>query len=362
MTKTKKRPAKKEKKSSAKRSKKTVTEQNPTALQLTPHIDSIPTEIQDRETHLPVGVGLNMQTLLERAVDKMVPIDYLERLLGMVEKQRAQWARERFFDDFALFQKDRPIIAKRAEARNTDKPCPICHGKPGDIEKCDECEGTGHPLLYYYAPLEDIIAEIGPIESRHGFSSTARSHPEKDEGLGIPMMVGSCLMHHKDGHTEETVVKVPIGEGTRMMSAMQKYRAAATFARRHAYIEQHGLGMKGEDVETSNEEPTPIATPQAQKGTTASQNGKRIEEKDETSELQAARTTVQEIYSKLVKDFSNNLDGTKDEKFRTELEIMKKQAQDARDDLLKLRGLAVDYQLLYTNKIADRGFAEGEKK
>ena len=221
-------------------------------------------EIQKMTEQLPANVGVNMQALLERAMEKNMPLDYMERLIGLLEKQRAQWARERFFSDLAEAQAEFPIVSKLHEARDPDK---------GTAEEKKE----GGKLLYVYAPFEDIWKEIEPIASRHGFSTTTKAKPSKHADLGIPMMAATCFVHHKDGHTEETTIEVPIGEGTRLMSGMQKYMAARSFARRYAYIDALGIAMKGEDVDTpENEKEHPFAAPQPTGGAVVQENGKLV--------------------------------------------------------------------------------------
>jgi len=201
----------------------------------------VPVEIQQREIALPADVGLNMQALMMRAVDRMVPIEYLERLIGLIEQQRARWSRERFFDDLARFQQECPVIEKKAEARDVTR------------RTREEPEGE---LLYTYARYEDIVPYTQPILTRYGFSATVKSVAADGK------MTGKCLLHHRDGHTEETEFTVPIGEGTKRMSGMQKVAAARSFARRWAYIDALGLAMKGEDVD-HEEEPPEIKPPQA---------------------------------------------------------------------------------------------------
>ena len=234
----------------------------------------VPEVVKQREAQLPAEVSLNMQELLVRAVDKMVPVDYLQKLIDLVQAQKDRWAEEQFNKDLALAQREFPVIEKSAEARDTTKSCPACKGTGSQNGKpCEKCNGTGHPLLYRYAPYEDFVARVDPIAAKYGFSHTAESHPMKND-LGV-MMQGICLIHHRDGHTKRTVVEIPIGEGTRLMSPMQRYRGAASFAIRHAYIEGYGLAAKGEDVEYPEEEP--LAQPQAKGGAKTTAEGVQIE-------------------------------------------------------------------------------------
>ena len=321
-------------------------------------IEVIPQEIIARETALPMNVGVDMQTLMERAIDKMVPLDYMEKLIALIQAQRDRWAKERFFEDLALAQKEFPVVEKLGEARNTDKSCPVCHGKLGDVDKCQKCEGTGHPLMYRYALYEDIVSAIGPIISGHGFSATTKAQPFKNTELDLIMMRATCVLRHRDGHTEETTIEVPIGEGTKMMSPGQKYMAAKTFAKRHAYKDALGVAERGEDVESPDADLSPIASPQPTAGVKVKENGKVA---DPDAELKAARSELQAVFSKMAAKVAD----TKGEMVMLykveELNTMKEQAKAATADIAKLREYALDWTAGYTERLADMAL-EGEKK
>jgi hypothetical protein len=331
-------------------------------------VKKVAPEIQQRGEQLPANVGVNMQALLERAMEKNMPLDYMERLIGLLEKQRAQWARERFFSDLAEAQAEFPIVSKLHEARDPDK---------GTAEEKKE----GGKLLYVYAPFEDIWKEIEPIASRHGFSTTTKAKPSKHADLGIPMMAATCFVHHKDGHTEETTIEVPIGEGTRLMSGMQKYMAARSFARRYAYIDALGIAMKGEDVDSpENEKETPLAAPQPTGGAKVEENGKlkttpasapAPEKKDDAKELKALQAEVQDTFTEMAKvldekdvkeipesDIENY--SVKDGKAlirifsRKELSEARKKIKDSGDNVDLLRAWLVAAKVDLNNRKLDR--------
>jgi hypothetical protein len=281
-------------------------------------------------------VHVNMQSLLERAVDKMVPLDYMEKLIGLLATQRAQWAKERFFEDLALFQAECPIIEKLKAARNPAK------------KTAAEPEGE---LLYVYAPYEDIKKVVGPIASRHGFSDTVQTKPFKSEEMGIPMMRATCKIHHRDGHTEETVVEIPIGEGTQRMSPMQKYRGAGTFSKRHAYIDALGLAMKGEDTEYQEDAPGPVAEPQPKAGTVVNKEGvvQATATATKVVSLKQAQTSLQATLDRMEKSklFSEK-----------ELAAHLKYGQAHGEDASKLEDINLDW----TAEIAERESAKKQSQ
>jgi hypothetical protein len=257
-----------EKKKAKAAPKKAAEKKREIAVVLRPQVlDAQLEQVAAREAQLPINVGINMQVLIERAIDKMVPLDYLEKLLGLMQSQRAQWAKERFFEDLAAFQSECPIIEKVKEARDT---------RPGKDDK----------LLYVYAPYEDIAKVTQPILTRHGFSATVNSVVKEGK------MTASCLLHHKDGHTEITPFEVPIGEGTQIMSGMQKVAAARTFARRYAYIDALNLAMKGEDVDHMEDAADPHSQPQARAGVTTNAEGVRQQAPVEQKEAPVSKEVV----------------------------------------------------------------------
>jgi hypothetical protein len=278
--------------------------------------DPVEQAVRAREAKLPEGVGLNMQALMERAIDKAVPMEYLEKLIGLINAQRERWAKERFFEDLAAAQIEFPIIEKLGQARNTQSSCPICHGKPGEKEKCEACDGTGFPLLYRYVRYEDIVEKVAPILGRHGFSTTTNAHPYKSEELGVEMMRATCILRHRDGHSEETVIDVPIGEGTRLMSPGQRYMAAKSFAKRHAYKDALGIAERGEDVEgPDDKEEDRRSVPQPVAGVRATNEGvvqegtpKPAKEKDHGARvlttIEEAKESLREIYARMAQVYN----------------------------------------------------------
>lgn len=162
------------------------------------------------------------QSLILAAIDKDLPVESMERLLAMRREMKAEWARERYFEALAQFQKECPIIGK-------DK-----------IAKIRSKKGEGSSFSYRYAPLETIIAEVQPFLEKWGFSWTCK--PTQTDGN-----VKACIhAHHKDGHEEVTEFEVLLDPDS-YMSAPQKAAAALTFATRYAFRGAFGIQTTGED-------------------------------------------------------------------------------------------------------------------
>jgi hypothetical protein len=178
------------------------------------------------------------QSLILAAIDKDLPVESMERLLAMRREMKAEWARERYFEALAQFQKECPIIGKDRVAKIRSK------------------KGEGSSFSYRYAPLETIIAEVQPFLEKWGFSWTCK--PTQIEGH-----VRACIhAHHKDGHEEVTEFEVPLDPDA-YMSNPQRAAAALTFARRYAFINAFGIVTKEEDNDAQDDEPKQKAPIQA---------------------------------------------------------------------------------------------------
>ena len=166
--------------------------------------------------------AVDPMALLAQAVDKNLPIESMERLIALRDKMKAEWARERFFEALAGFQRDCPIIGKNRTAKIRSK------------------KGEDSSFEYKYAPLETIIAEAQPVLERWGFSWTCKPTQTATH------VKAAVHAHHKDGHEEVTEFEVPLDPAS-YMSEPQKAAAASTFARRYAFINAFGITTKGED-------------------------------------------------------------------------------------------------------------------
>lgn len=160
-----------------------------------------------------VSTGINPETLLSKAIDANVPIETLERLLALREKLHAEQARAAFFTALGAFQAACPIIGKEKAAKM----------------------GT---YSYMYAPLDHIIAQVGPILGAHGLSYTFQTSLET---MGETLLqVAECTVHHVAGHSESSCFRAPI-DASAKMNDMQKAASAVTYAKRYAFCNALGI-------------------------------------------------------------------------------------------------------------------------
>lgn len=175
----------------------------------------------------------SVEAMIMQAIEKGMPVETMKEILAMRTALRAEWAKEQFDRAMADCQAELPIVGKSKMARDENK------GKD----------------LYRYAPLDAIVKETRDIITRHGFSYSFKS-------LNTPDKVKvTCIVKHRDGHTEESDMETALSTKTQIMSAPQQIAATVTFNKRYAFVNAFGITTGGEDDESqiveNVEEPAP---------------------------------------------------------------------------------------------------------
>lgn len=174
-------------------------------------------QLVDEGRRTPVTV--DAQGLLEKAVEKGLPIEQMERLLVMRRELRAEWARDQFFCALSLFQRDCPVIAKDKEVYMDGKK------------------------RYSYAPLDQIVAQVKEALQSHGFSYVIKTSQTEKAVTSI------CIVHHVDGHQEETQFTIPM-DPKAYMNESQRVASAMTYSKRYAFCNAFGI-MTGDSDDDS---------------------------------------------------------------------------------------------------------------
>lgn len=156
-------------------------------------------------------IGIDVQSLLSRAIDNNTPVEAMEKLLSMSRELKADYAREQFNISLAEFQADCPEIKKTKIVRD----------KSGNVR-------------YRYAPLEVIIEQVKKYLVQYGFSFTIKAEQTEKSFKAI------CEVRHIVGHKESTSFEVPL-DPKAYMSAPQKVGSASTYSRRYAFCNAFGI-------------------------------------------------------------------------------------------------------------------------
>ncbi len=222
------------------------------------------------EVAVVVPQNVSIEAVIQNAIDKGVPVETMERLLGMRRELKAEAAKESYNRAMADFQAECPTIVKTKGVTTRD----------GDI-------------AYKYAPIESIVSQVQPYLQKYGFSFSTTMEL-KENGVRVV-----CKVTHRDGHSEESPMEVPLGTKTQIMSDTQVTAAASTFAKRYAFCNAFGILTGDEDndaVKPRRDEPA-MAPYTVKKATTANddaQDGQRDKIKELLSLLGKKHGTLSE--------------------------------------------------------------------
>jgi hypothetical protein len=184
-----------------------------------------------------------MQVISRAATDPNFDIEKMERLLTMHERIRGQQAMAAYQDALAQMQPELPIIGERGGIKD----------KAGNIQS-------------KYALWEDIVGQITPVLSRHGFAISFRTSNDAKEAT-----VTAVLMH-KQGHREESPMTLPMDtSGSKnavqavgsSISYGKRYTASALLNLRTGEVDNDGQTERPElplDVQTALEDAAKVGS------------------------------------------------------------------------------------------------------
>lgn len=158
-------------------------------------------------------------TLLEKAIEKGADITQLKELMDLQERWEKKEAKKKFFDALSLFQTKVPILRKTKTANVKS-------------EKAS--------FSYKYADLGSITNSIKHILLECGLSYRW----EFTENAG--KMECTCLLSHRDGHTEITKME-SVMDNSGAKNAIQQKGSTQTYLQRYTLIGALGLSTADED-------------------------------------------------------------------------------------------------------------------
>jgi len=160
--------------------------------------------------------------LIEKAIEKGADIATLEKLMALQERFEANQARKLFFEEFTSFQANCPDLRKTKKVSFDTK--------------------TGGKTEYSYAPLADIIRQIGKLLKDHGLSYRWEIQDDKDN------IKVTCLVSHVNGHTERTTMQGnPDASGSK--NPMQARGSAIEYMKRYTLIGALGITTADSDID-----------------------------------------------------------------------------------------------------------------
>jgi hypothetical protein len=164
-------------------------------------------------------------SLIHMAVDKNLDIDKLKQLVDMQKDWREQKAREAFFAALSGFQRDCPEIRKTRKVDYTSK-------------------NSQSKVKYNFASLGDIERQIKEAMQKHDLTKRW----EITE-VGVEIIV-TCLVTHKDGHTERTAMR---GKKDDSGSKNEIQQVGSTIAYLERYSLLAALGISTADTDNDGQ-------------------------------------------------------------------------------------------------------------
>jgi len=158
-----------------------------------------------------------IQVIERAAMNPNVDIDKMERLLQMQERIMERNAKAAYAADLARMQPDLPIITERGGIKD----------RSGNIQST-------------YALWEDINEAIKPVLAKHGFALSFRTGQEE----GRITVTG--VLSHRDGHSEETTMHLPI-DTSGSKNSVQALGSSISYGKRYTAGALLNITSRGED-------------------------------------------------------------------------------------------------------------------
>ena len=169
----------------------------------------------------PEATAMNPMALLQMAVDKNLDIDKLERLMTMQKDWQAQKAKESFLEAISCFQADCPEIKR--------------------IRKVDYApKNGGRNVKYNFASLGDVEKQIKIPMLKWGLSKRWEIKEENSE------LIVTCLVSHRDGHTEMTAMRGKLDDSG-SKNSIQQSGSTITYLKRYSMLAALGISTADTD-------------------------------------------------------------------------------------------------------------------
>lgn len=163
----------------------------------------------------PVKQEPSVGEMLQAVIDKGVTqenVAAIEKLVGLYERMQDKKAEQLFAAAFVRLQAEMPKVQATKPVQNRD--------------------GS---LRYRFAPLEEIVKQIGPSLKEHGFTFSF------SERFDSGRMIETCTLMHVGGWKRTNEFSVRVGGGPPGCTETQADGAASQYARRYALCDALGI-------------------------------------------------------------------------------------------------------------------------
>lgn len=169
---------------------------------------------------------LNPAAFMQQAIEKGLTPEVMEKFMTLYDRWESKKAKREFDAAMAAFQGECPVIEK---------------GKKVDFES----KRTGQRTKYAYAPLDQIVKQVGPKIAKHGLSYTINA---TIEGQNVKAEV---VVTHEGGHSQPSSFIVPLDPDA-FMNTAQKFGSALTYAKRYAFCNAFGILTQDPDTDAND--------------------------------------------------------------------------------------------------------------
>jgi len=156
--------------------------------------------------------------MLQSAIERGTSADDLGKLCALYERMEAINASKQFAQAFTALQNELPAV-------QATKPVPA---KDGSVK-------------YRYAPYSDIMRQVQPMLTKHGFSIRFSSTTDEQR------VTMACTLMHIGGHSVTNEFTVRIGQGPPGSSESQADGSAASYAQRGALCDALNIIVRTDD-------------------------------------------------------------------------------------------------------------------
>lgn len=161
-------------------------------------------------------MAVNPMQMLSMAVSSGANVEVLERLVGLSERYQANEAARTFSIALSNMRNNLPILVKNKEV-NFNK------------------------TQYKYEDLAGVVDQLSPVLAAHGLSFRWRTDTDTPNTVKV-----TCIISHKDGHSEETTLGGPV-DTSGNKNAIQAVGSAVTYLQRYTLKAAVGVAASADD-------------------------------------------------------------------------------------------------------------------
>ncbi len=177
--------------------------------------DELPVETFKPPAPYPGG-DLTPMGMLSQAVQTGADVAVLERLVALAERWKASEAATAFSVALTAMRDNLPTLVKTREVKYKQ-------------------------TNYKYEDLAGVVEQLAPILAEHGLSFRWRTDTETPGTVKV-----TCILSHKDGHSEETTLGGPV-DSSGSKNAIQAVGSAVTYLQRYTLKAAIGVAASADD-------------------------------------------------------------------------------------------------------------------